>query len=155
MKLIRCQKCGSVVISEEAFLQNIVDAMEETCRKARKAKCSERSALLQEASEYKAIYKAFMHHLTERDRAKDNVSGFMVSELHKFVSGGGTITADNFQSLCDKGKERAALAREQKDRELKRIYGDFETISNRTMPDPVAQQALKRCEHGGKRYADD
>ena len=31
MKLIRCQKCGTVVISEETFLQNIMDAMEDTC----------------------------------------------------------------------------------------------------------------------------
>lgn len=40
MKLIRCQKCGTVVISEETFLQNIMDAMEDTCRKARRAKIS-------------------------------------------------------------------------------------------------------------------
>ena len=32
MKLIRCQKCGTVVISEETFLQNIMDAMEDTAR---------------------------------------------------------------------------------------------------------------------------
>ena len=61
MKLIRCQKCGSVVISEETFLQNIMDAMGDTCRKAWRAKYhSEKDALLQEAAEYRSMYKAFM-----------------------------------------------------------------------------------------------
>ena len=56
MKLIRRQKCGTVVISEETFLQNIMDAMEDTCRKARRAKYhSEKDALLQEAAEYRSM----------------------------------------------------------------------------------------------------
>lgn len=59
MKLIRCQKCGTVVISEETFLQNIMDAMEDTCRKARRAKYhSEKDALLQEAAEYRSIVQS-------------------------------------------------------------------------------------------------
>lgn len=144
MKLIRCHKCGTVVISEESFLQNILDAMDEACRRARRAKSrSERTALLQEASEYKAMYRSFMHHLTERDRAAHNESSFIVSEIHKHLRSGGTVTADNFQSLCDKGKARAAAIKQQEDKELTRIYGAFDSICNRTMPSPTERAAMK------------
>ena len=62
---------------------SIMDAMEDTCRKARRAKYhSEKDALLQEAAEYRSMYKAFMHHLTERDRAAHNMDAYKVSELY-------------------------------------------------------------------------
>lgn len=144
MQLIRCHKCGTVVISEESFLQNILDAMDEACRHARRAKSSaERNAYLQEASEYKAMYKSFMHHLTERDRASSNESSFIVAEIHKYLRNGGTVTESNFQSPCDKGKARAAAIKYQENRELERIYGSFNTVCNRTMPSPTERAAMK------------
>lgn len=146
MKLIRCQKCGTVVISEESFLQNILDAMDEACRKARWAKSrSAHDALLHEAAEYRAMYRSFMHHLTERDRAKYNESSYIVSEIHKHLREGGVVTLDNFQSLCDRGKARAAAIRQQEDKELNMIYGQYQTICNRTMPSPVERAAMKHC----------
>lgn len=144
MKLIRCQKCGTVVISEESFLQNILDMMEDTCRKARRAKSSsERSALLHEAAEYRSMYRSFMHHLTERDRAAHNESGFIVAEIHKYLREGGTVTLDNFQALCDKGKSRAEAVRQREDKELALIYGPCQDIGNHTMPSPTERAAMK------------
>ena len=144
MKLIRCHKCGTVVISEESFLQNILDAMDEACRRARRAKSRyERDALLHEAAEYRSIYRSFMHHLTERDRAAHNESSYILSELHKHLRDGGTITSDNFQSICDKGKARAAAAKQREERELANIYGGVRSISNRTMPSPTERAAMK------------
>lgn len=144
MKLIRCHKCGTVVISEESFLQNILDAMEEACRRARRAKSRyERDARLHEAAEYRSMYRSFMHHLTERDRAAHNESSYVLSELHKHLRSGGTITMDNFQALCDKGKERAAAAKLREERELATIYGGVRSISNRTMPSPTERAAMK------------
>lgn len=144
MKLIRCQKCGTVVISEESFLQNILDMMDDACRKARRAKSrSERSALLHEAAEYRSMYRSFMHHLTERDRAAHNEAGFIVSEIHKHLREGGTVTLDNFQALCDKGKAHAAAVRQRENKELALIYGPCEDISNHTMPSPVERAAMK------------
>lgn len=133
MKLIRCQKCGTVVISEETFLQNIMDAMEDTCRKARRAKSrSERDALLQEAAEYRSMYKAFMHHLTERDRTAHNVDAYKVSELYSALVRTGRMSAAEFQAICAAGEEKAKIRRDAEDKELNAIYGCYETVCNRT-----------------------
>ena len=124
MKLIRCQKCGTVVISEETFLQNSMDAMEDTCRKARRAKSrSERDALLQEAAEYRSMYKAFMHHLTERDRAAHNMDAYKVSELFSALVRTGRMSAAEFKVSCAAGEEKAKVRRDAEDKELNAIYG--------------------------------
>lgn len=137
MKLIRCQKCGTAVISEETFLQNIMDAMEDTCRKARRAKYhSEKNALLQEAAEYRSMYKAFMHHLTERDRAAHNVDAYKVSELYNALVRTGRMSTAEFQAICAAGEEKARIRRDAEDKELNAIYGCYETVCNRTMPSP-------------------
>lgn len=146
MKLIRCQKCGTVVISEETFLQNIMDAMEDTCRKAQRAKSrSERDALLQEAAEYRSMYKAFMHHLTERDRAAHNMDAYKVSELYSALVRTGRMSAAEFKVICAAGEEKAKVRRDAEDKELNAIYGCYETVCNRTMPSPTEKAAMRRC----------
>lgn len=146
MKLIRCQKCGTVVISEETFLQNIMDAMEDTCRKARRAKYhSEKDALLQEAAEYRSMYKAFMRHLTERDRAAHNVDAYKVSELYNALVRTGRMSTAEFQAICAAGEEKARIRRDAEDKELNAIYGCYETVCNRTMPSPTEKAAMRRC----------
>ena len=146
MKLIRCQKCGTVVISEETFLQNIMDAMEDTCRKARRAKSrSERDALLQEAAEYRSMYKAFMHHLTERDRAAHNMDAYKVSELYSALVRTGRMSAAEFKVIGAAGEEKAKVRRVAEDKELNAIYGCYETVCNRTMPSPTEKAAMRRC----------
>ena len=146
MKLIRCQKCGTVVISEETFLQNIMDAMEEACRNARRAKFrAEQNALLQEAAEYRSMYKSFVHHLTERDRAANNSDAFKVKELYGALVRTGRMSAEEFQAVCKKGEERANARRAAEDKELNAIYGRFETACNRTKPSPTERAAMRRC----------
>ena len=146
MKLIRCQKCGTVVISEETFLQNIMDAMEDTCRKAQRAKYhSEKDSLLQEAAEYRSMYKAFMHHLTERDRAAHNMDAYKVSELYNALVRTGRMSTAEFQVICAAGEEKAKIRRDAEDKELNAIYGYYETVCNRTMPSPTEKAAMRRC----------
>lgn len=146
MKLIRCQKCGTMVISEESFLQNILDMMEEACRSARRAKSrAERNARLQEAAEYKAMYKSFMHHLTERDRAAHNDDSFIVTEFYNALVRTGRMDKDEFKAICQKGQERAAVRRLAEEKEINAIYGNYNTICNRTKSSPTEKAALKNC----------
>lgn len=144
MKMIRCQKCGTAVISDETLLQNVLDAMSEANRKARRSKTGERNAYLQEAAEHKTIYKALMHNITQRERA-DRETPFELSELVHHVISTGKMTKDEVDAICDRGKRRAKAAHREADAEIERVYGAFEGISNRTMPNPTEREALKRC----------
>lgn len=120
--------------------------MEDTCRKARRAKYhSEKDALLQEAAEYRSMYKAFMHHLTERDRAAHNMDAYKVSELYNALVRTGRMSTAEFQVICAAGEEKAKIRRDAEDKELNAIYGYYETVCNRTMPSPTEKAAMRRC----------
>jgi hypothetical protein len=146
MKLVRCQKCGTVVISDDTFLQNILDAMEEACRKARRAKSGyEKNVALHEAAEYKAMYRSFMHHLTERDKAEHNVDSFVIKELYHHLVDSGKLTDAEFLAIQKRAETKAKAVRAAEEKEINAIYGNFETICNRTMPSPTERAALKNC----------
>lgn len=144
MNLIRCHKCGAMVISDESLLQNIIDAMEEATRLARNGKPYQRNARLQEAAEYRSIYKGLMHHITERDRA-ERVTPHELSELIHHVLFNNLMTRAEVDAVCVRGKAIAAAARVREDKEIQRVYGNFETICNRTKPNPTERAALERC----------
>ena len=115
MKLIRCQKCGTVVISEETFLQNIMDAMEDTCRKARRAKSrSERDALLQEAAE--------KHRAKYHQKISADDDHYDRDEKHKYRAqglcyhNGGNICADE-QNCADDAENLKLFVRRAKKRQ--------------------------------------
>lgn len=150
MRFIRCQKCGAAVISEETFLENILDAMDEARCNARRAKSRmDANAYLAEAAKYKTIYKAFMHHLTERDRAEHNADSFKVKALYDALVRTGRISEADFDTACKAGEAKAAAKRVSEDKELNAIYGSYETsCCNRTKASPTERAAIRNCMRG-------
>lgn len=144
MKMICCQKCGTAVISDETLLQNVLDAMEEANRRARRSRPSERNAYLQEAAEHRTIYKTLMHNITQRDRA-ERETPFVLSELVYHLLSTGKMTRIEIDQVCDRGKQRAVAVHRESDENIQRAYGAFESASNRTKPSPTERAALNRC----------
>lgn len=144
MKLIRCRKCGTFVISEEMFLQPMIDTLEEATRSAHLAKNREdRYAYLADVANYRAFIRVFMHHLTERDKAAHNVDAYKVAALYDALVRTGKITEEEFKAAVAEGNSRAAKKREAEDRELRVIYGDYDSYKKARLPNPTERDALR------------
>jgi hypothetical protein len=141
--MIHCQKCGAAIVSDETLLQRILDAMEETNRKARCGKAKERNVFLQMAAEYKAIYKAVMHNITQRERA-ERETPYVLSELASHLISTGMMTAEEIEAIRIRGVQKAAVAYREADAEIQRVYGDFEGIVNHRSS-PTERAVLGRC----------
>lgn len=143
MKIICCEKCGTPIISDETFLQNILDAMEDANRRAKRARSySERCVYIQEAAQYAKIYKSFMHNLTRKQEV-ENRSKAVLNTLREYVLFNGLMTREQMDIVCEKGTRRAQAKEKECRKELDRIYGDFETICNRSKPSPTEQAAFR------------
>lgn len=142
MKLIRCQKCGTTVVTDETFLQNILDALEDVNRKALHCPPQKRNVYQQIAAEYRTMFKSFMHNLSRRQEA-ENRSMHILGTLRRHILDNGLMTEQELAAVYAEGERKAAAAAHQADREIQAIYGNFDTICNRTMPNPTERAALK------------
>ena len=70
MKMLRCRKCGTAVISDETLIQYVLDGYNEAVQNAARAKGSQKSVALAEVAEYRSIYKALMHNISSKDYAE-------------------------------------------------------------------------------------
>lgn len=143
MKMICCDKCGAPIISDETFLQNILDAMDDANRRAKHARTySQRCVYIQEAAQYAKIFKAFMHNLTRRQEA-ENQNKAVLSALREHVISNGMMTQEQMNIVYEKGMRKARAKETECQKELDRIYGEFETICNRSMSSPTERDAFK------------
>jgi hypothetical protein len=145
LKLIRCQKCGTAIISDETLLQNVLEKMNDAVRRAQKCKAANRPAILQEAAEYRSIYKALMHNITSRERAEMETP-FVLSAITRHLVEEKILTQEEVDHIANEGRQRARAARRRYDAEIKKTYGDFECAANRTKADPTASRALNNVE---------
>lgn len=144
MKLVRCRKCGTVVISEETLLQNLLDAIDETSRKAERCNNNaQKTIYIAEISAYKQMYKSFMHNLTRlgEQKQKDTV---ILWELKRYIRDNGLIPEDKLIEITESAVKKAKQEQTKYEQEIQRIYGDFNSVTvNRTKADPTANKALR------------
>lgn len=144
MKMVRCQKCGATVISDETFLQNVLDAVDACNRNAHKAKGAEKQVWCQQAAGYMSMFKAFMHNLSRIQEANDRHM-HILGELRFYVLNNELMTREQLDMIYKKGEARATDSARQANKEIQRIYGEFDSACNRTMPNPTERGALRRC----------
>lgn len=142
MQLIRCRKCGAVIVSDETFLQTILDTIEETNRRAQRCHPSKRSLYLREAAGYQSMFKAFMHNLTQK-QAAEYKHCYILSVMRKYLLDNNILSEEQIKALYDEGERKAELAKQRAEKEIRRVYGEYETARNRTMPSPTERAAMK------------
>lgn len=144
MKMVRCQKCGATVISDETFLQNVLDAVDACNRNAHKAKGAEKQVWCQQAAGYMSMFKSFMHNLSRKQEANDKHTQIL-GELRAYILTNNIMTREQLDVIYKRGEARAAAIARQADKEMQAVYGEFETACNRTLPNPTEREALRRC----------
>ncbi len=141
MRMLYCRKCGTAIVSDETLMQSILDQMDDVRKRIQHAKGIERPALIQQLSEYKSMYKALMHNITQREQA-ENVKPYILRELRDTILSRKLMTEDEVNQIYKAGEQKAKKAAEQLRKKEKEIYGSFEAISNNTKPDPTANEAI-------------
>lgn len=146
MKLIRCRKCGTVITTQETMIDNMMDELNRLNRLAEKAAKHNRSMMQvyqQEAIQVRKLIGQIIHLTSQMDEHARRVLQEKSVIIH-YALENNLLTMDKIHELELIARERAAKADERDQREIKKIYGDFESmLTNRTKKDPTAKEAIK------------
>lgn len=128
--------------------------MDDANRRARRARGLAKQQAIQEASEYRSMFKAFMHNQTTLEYAKHEAP-LILSTLCAYIREHGLMTDAEITAVYDKGKERAQARARMAEKEMERVYGTFQTFSSRPYADPTADAAIARVDREMKKHGGD
>ena len=141
MKMLYCRKCGAAMFSDETLAQTILDKVHEATNRASHGPGKYRAVALQEAAEYRSMYKALMHNITQKEYA-ETVTPLILRAMTDEVKRRGLLTDEEIETIYEDGKALALARKTKAEREERLIYGQFETACNRSKPDPTADKAI-------------
>lgn len=145
MKMLYCKKCGTAMFADESLAQNVLDKINEAVDRARRCPPRYRNAAIQEAAEYRSVYKALMHNITQKEYA-ETVSPIILKALTEEIKARKLMTDEEVARIYDEGKALARKRKEVAEKEEARIYGTFKTTCNRANSDPTADAAIDRAD---------
>ena len=144
MKLIKCKKCGAVVMTAETLLASMQDEYDELVRKSRKAKGGDKHIIAQQLKHIHKMMVAVCHTSSDMALRKDAIYN-EYNVLRKYIVDNKLIPFDELDKIRDKARADARQKAEDDAKKLDTIYGDYESmLTNRTKADPTAQQALRK-----------
>lgn len=144
MKLVKCRKCGTAVMTDDTLLETMVDEMNECNRLSRTTKDpSKRNSYLQQASQLKKMVTQIQHRTTEMETRKySNLT--TLARLKAFVVENNLMTWDQINEIEDKAIAESKLKDKKDSEDLEKIYGSYRnSMVNRTNKDTTARQAFK------------
>lgn len=149
MNLIRCRKCGTVITTQETMIDNMMDELNRLNRLAEKAAKHNQSMMnvyQQEAIQVRKLIGQIIHLTSQMDKNARRVLQEKSVIVH-YALENNLLTIEKIHELELIARDRAAKADERDRREIKKIYGDFESmLTNRSKKDPTAKKAIKEVE---------
>lgn len=145
MRVVRCPKCNSTICTDDALLRELTEAIDAATRRANRSRNpGERAAIMSEIANLRSMFKSYMHHLTQAEHAKA-VAPTILRDLRRHLLSKGLMTEAELDVIYRNAEASARARLEQESKEIERLYGDFRTYHNRTVPDPTADKALRHC----------
>ena len=138
--MLRCRKCGAAVISEESMIQSVLDLYEDAVKRAKYAQPKKRSAALAEAAEYKAMYKALMHNISNKDYA-EAVIPYILHALVEEIKARKLLSEEEIAACYEKGRKAAEIRKQQAEKGIRRIYGETVNAPKPAYKDPTGDTA--------------
>ena len=148
MRLIKCKKCGSAIVTEDALLERMNDAIHELNEKARRSKNKRiASSYLAEAASVTKMMKGILHNTAQMEERK-NTCHLKYIELKQYVIQNNLITFDKIDELEEIAMEKAKERNLKNQKEIERIYGKYTSLYtpfNNTKADTTANKAICRA----------
>lgn len=149
MRLIHCKKCGSAIVTEDSLVERMQDYIAELNQKARKCKkYSDKCSYIQEASSVTKMMKGILHNTAQMQERKVTCN-CELSEIVHYIRENHLVSDEKLDELRSVARGKAKLKNEQEQKEIERIYGNFQNLRtpfNKTKSDPTANAALKKHE---------
>jgi hypothetical protein len=145
LRLVKCKKCGAVVMSTDTLIQSMMDTIHELNEKARKAtKYTDKQSFLGEASSVTALMKQVLHHTYGLEERKNNLKQEK-SVLVNYLLENELITKEKLNELDIIARERARILNIEEEKQINVLYGSYHNfMANMTKRDDTASQAINR-----------
>lgn len=153
MKLIKCKKCGSAIVTEDALLERMNDTIHELTEKARNPKNKKNAnSYLAEASNVTKMMKGILHNTAQMEERKVTCS-LELSEIVHYLLQNNLITHEKLDELRAIARNKAKERNIQNQKELDRIYGNYKSLytpCNKTKNDSTANKAIEALSYTSK-----
>lgn len=144
MKLVKCRKCGTAIMTDDSLLENMVEEMNECNRLSRKAKTvQQRNAYLQQASQLKKMITQIQHRTTEME-TRSRSGRILIGKLKQYVLENNLMTTDQIEKFEKDAALEVAIGNKKDGEVIESVYGSYHnSMANRTNKDTTARTALK------------
>lgn len=152
MRLIRCKKCGAAIVTENALIERMSDAVHELNEKARISRGAKAASYMREAASVTKMMKGIMHNTTQMEERKVTCQCEM-SEIVYYIRQNKLISDEKLEELRIAARKKAAKKNEENQKEINRLYGNFKSLytpHNNTMADKTANTAIRNVSRGNK-----
>lgn len=154
MRLIHCKKCGAALVTEDALIERMNDAIHELNEKARHSKNGKvAKSYLAEAASVMKMMKGIIHNTAQLEDRKVTCAAEL-SEIVHYVKENNLISDEKLSELRETARERARIRNEENQKEIDRLYGKYKGLyipSNNTKSDKTANRAIRNAEKGAVR----
>ena len=147
MRLIHCKKCGAAMVTENALIERMNDTIHELNEKARHSKNGKiAKSYLAEAASVTKMMKGIIHSTAQMEERRITCV-CELSEITHFLRTNNLVSDEKLDELRQIAREKAKIRNAENQKELDRIYGEYNSLYtpfNNTKSDPTANKAIAR-----------
>lgn len=147
MRLIHCRKCGAALVTEDALIERMQDAIHELNEKARHTKNSRiEQSYIREAASITKMMKGIIHNTAQMEDRRMSCTLEMAEIVH-YLRFNNLITDEKLDELRKIAREKARIRNAENQKEIDRLYGQYKSLYtpfNNTKSDSTAQKAIAR-----------
>lgn len=150
MKLIKCKKCGSTIMTDETLLAAMQEEYNALVKRSHKASGADKNLITQQMKHLHKMMVAVCHSSTEAERRKDDTYNELCL-LKKYIKANNLIDFETLDQFRDEARATARKKAAEDEKKIAEVYGEFvNTFCNRTKADPTATEAMKGAKKNGQ-----
>ena len=143
MKLIKCKKCGSSIMTDETVLAAMQEEYNALVKKSHKARGADKQLIVQQLKHLHKMMVAVCHSSSEGEIRRNNAHNELCA-LKKYIVENNIISFDVLDRIQNEARELTLKKIAEDEKKIAEQYGDFEnTFCNRTKADPTPKEALR------------
>lgn len=141
MRLIHCKKCGAALVTEDALIERMNDAIHELNEKARHSKNGKvAKSYLAEAASVMKMMKGIIHNTAQLEDRKVTCAAEL-SEIVHYVKENNLISDEKLSELREKARKRARIRNEKTKKKLTDCTENIKGFTFRAIiQNPIKQQ---------------
>lgn len=147
MRLIHCRKCGAAMVTEDALIERMNDAIHELNERARNSTNGKiAQSYLAEAASVTKMMKGIIHNTAQMEDRKITCSMELAEIIH-YIRFNNLVTDEKLDELRQIAREKAKVRNAENQREIDRIFGEYKSLytpSNNTKSDTTANRAIAK-----------